>query len=91
MKSGPRELALYHAQQFAATPHRKETRNMAETKAPKKRVPPAGTRSLHITIAESLYAKIEQTADGRPINDWLSRLIERNAKNFPELAAPMVE
>jgi hypothetical protein len=28
MKSGPRELALYHAQQLAATPQRKETRNM---------------------------------------------------------------
>ena len=44
----------------------------------KKRTRPPGTHGLHVTLTDALYAKLEKTADGRPINVWLSRLIERN-------------
>ena len=53
---------------------------MTEPKAvpAKKRTRPPGTHSLHVTIPDALYAKLEKTADGRPLNVWLSRLVERN-------------
>jgi len=61
---------------------------MSEVKsAPKKRTRPPGTHSLHVTLTDALYAKIEATADGRPVNMWLARIIERNAHNLPELRA----
>jgi hypothetical protein len=53
---------------------------MTEPKAApaKKRTRPPGFHSLHVLLDDSLYAKLEATADGRPINVWLSRLIQRN-------------
>jgi hypothetical protein len=59
-----------------------------EKQAPKKRTRTPGTHTLQVTISDALFAKLEATADGRPINLWLSRLIERNATNFPELSEP---
>jgi hypothetical protein len=63
---------------------------MPEVKAvpAKKRTRPPGTHSLHVTISDALYEDLEKTADGRPVNAWLSRLIERNSKNFKELVFP---
>ena len=58
---------------------------MPEVKIVKKRTRPAGTHTLQVTISDALFAKLEATADGRPINLWLSRLIERNAHNLAEL------
>ena len=44
-----------------------------------------GYRSLFVTIPEEKYAKLEETADGRPINLWLSRLIDRHFETMIEV------
>jgi hypothetical protein len=65
---------------------------MPEVKAAptKKRTRPPGTHSLHVTLTDALYVKLEATADGRPVNVWLSRIIERNAHNLAELRAQKI-
>ena len=56
---------------------------MTEAKqVPKKRLPKPGTRALHVTITDDQYTLLESSADGRPINVWLSKLIERHFKDF---------
>ena len=37
-----------------------------------------GQHSLFVHVNDAQYAKLQETADGRPLNVWLSRLIERN-------------
>ena len=54
-----------------------------------RRVPP-GTHSLHVTVNDKLYAQLEATADGRRINIWLSKLIERHISKVPELSGKML-
>ncbi len=41
-----------------------------------------GFHSLFVSIPDAQYAQLESTADGRPINVWLSRLIERHFASF---------
>ena len=55
--------------------------------AAKKRTRPPGIHALHVTINESLRTQLEKTADGRPLNVWLSKLIERHIPDCKELAA----
>ena len=57
----------------------------------KKRTRPPGTYSFHVTINESLYDTLRRTADGRPINVWLSKLIERHISKCPELSATSLQ
>lgn len=54
-----------------------------DTKQPKRTRTKPGVHSLYVTVSDEMYAKLEKTADGRPINVWLSRLIER--ADFAEL------
>ena len=49
---------------------------------PKKRTTTPGTRALHVTISDEQFAALEESADGRPINVWLSKLVERHFKDF---------
>ena len=58
--------------------------------APKKRTRPPGTHSLHVTVNDKLYAQLEATADGRPLNIWLSKLVERHISKVPELGEKML-
>ena len=53
-----------------------------EAKTPKKRVPKPGMHNLHVSISDEVYSLLEKTADGRPLNVWLSKLIERNTTMF---------
>jgi hypothetical protein len=41
-----------------------------------------GFHSLFVYIPDAQFAQLESTADGRPINVWLSRLIERHFASF---------
>ena len=41
-----------------------------------------GFHSLFVSVPDAQYAQLESTADGRPINVWLSRLIERHFASF---------
>ena len=42
-----------------------------------------GYHSLYVEVSDEFYERLEKTADGRNINVWLSRLIERGT--FHEL------
>lgn len=53
-----------------------------EKTAPKKRTVPPGERSLHVTVTQDIFDELEKSADGRPINVWLSKLIGRNFAKF---------
>jgi len=53
--------------------------------APKTRTRIPGTHALHVTINDTLYDKLMSTADGRPINVWLSKLVERHIPKVEEL------
>ena len=37
-----------------------------------------GYHGLYIRVTDEHYAELEKTADGRPLNVWLSRLVDRN-------------
>ena len=41
-----------------------------------------GFHSLFVSVPDAQYAQLESTADGRPINVWLSRLIDRHFASF---------
>jgi predicted HicB family RNase H-like nuclease len=51
----------------------------------KKQTRPPGTHALRVTINESLRTSLEATADGRPLNVWLSKLVERHISKCPEV------
>lgn len=54
-----------------------------ETTQPKRTRSKPGTHNVFVTVSDEFYAKLEKSADGRPVNVWLSRLVERTT--FPEL------
>jgi hypothetical protein len=56
---------------------------MTEVKEqPKKTRTVPGEHSLYVHVPDELYAKLQETADGRPLNVWLSRLVVRNFDKF---------
>lgn len=49
----------------------------APAKTPRKITKP-GFKSLKVTLSDEHHAALEKTADGRPTNVWLSKLVERH-------------
>jgi hypothetical protein len=41
-----------------------------------------GYKSLQVALTEAHFEKLEKSADGRPLNIWLSKLIERHFDSF---------
>ena len=53
-----------------------------ELPVPARRRTKPGFHSLLVSVPDAQYAQLESTADGRPINVWLSRLIDRHFASF---------
>jgi hypothetical protein len=45
---------------------------------PARRRTKEGFHGLFVSVSDEHFAELEKTADGRPLNVWLSRLVDRN-------------
>lgn len=51
----------------------------AKKRTPRKK---PGQHNLHVSISDAMFEQLEKSADGRPINVWLSKLVERHFDSF---------